>query len=301
MKICPALVVAIALVTLPGCLGGGNVRGWAAVLEMNYFPEPFTDIPIGYINSERIVSLLIGMGWQRDHIYLFHGNITPSKLKDALNWLGNRSDAEDIALLYIFTHGSWMSRVLHWNDWFAQRWRGIPSERKLVIVDTCNSGGFISNLGNETTALSGCGPGEVEWAGLEEEGLPVIGSVWTYFLVQAFLNRSSDADQDGWISVEEAFNSSVVSTQRYMKQWVFSVPKFLKMYHDIGIYPERIGPYPNPVILGPDPSKMILDLSFYASERGICVFALLALSAILPFRRSDRLRYALVPGHAQDP
>lgn len=101
------------------------------------------------------------------------------------------------------------------------------------------------------------------WAGLEEEGLPVIGGVWTHYFTNALFNSTADADENGFVSVEEAFDFSTPLVQKYMNETVFAVPEFLEMYHDIGIYPENYDAYPHPVMDDHYPEQLYLDLSYY--------------------------------------
>lgn len=265
----PASTLILLLLCVTPALGRGDVQGWAVVVEMDDYPDAYQDLPVGYINSQRMMSLLLGLGWDGTHIQTLQGNVTSENLSLSLDWLDDNSDGNDLVLLYISMHGSWLSRVILWDKWVPQRWRSIGSQRKLLIIDTCNSGHFIAPFANESggqVSIAGCSEGELEWAGLEEEKLPIIGSVWAYYLTNAFSSPSADLDRDGWVSVEEAFNRSVVLTQTYMRETVFAVPEFAEMYRQAGVDPDRIGLYPKPVILDRFPGPFILDLEFYAPE-----------------------------------
>jgi len=228
-----------------------GVDGWAVLLEMNEFPEGYTDMPVGFVNSERMQTVLFSLGWQRDHIYVVRDNLTISAVREAVEWLVNNTHCGDISLLYIFTHGSWMRNVLLWNDWFPVEWEKLNTSKKVLMVDTCGAEAFIEPIRNDSSphiSLAHCSAHEVGWAGVEEEGLPIIGSVWNYYFCNALLNSSVDFDHNGLVSIEEAFNFSTPLVQRYMNETVFAVPEFLQMYHDIGIYPEDYDAYPHPIM-----------------------------------------------------
>jgi|GEM_PF-2093840 len=257
-----------------------EVTGWAVIIEMNDFPEGYGDINISFLNTKRLVDALIELGWSDDQIHRWNEPVTRENLSTMLNWLDDRAERDDIALLYIFTHGSWISKVLSWNEWVPDRLDGMKARSKMIIVDSCNSGAFISPFTDSSRGgvyLSACSAGQVSWAGLEEEGLPILGSVWTYYFVNALTSPIADVNSDGWVSVEEAFNSSVPLTHSYMMDEVFTVPEFLQMYHDIGVYPAKEGNYPNPFIVDKHPGQLVLDLSFYVSEELLPIFALLLL------------------------
>lgn len=271
MMLPPRLGSLLALLLCLASLGSASAgtEGRAAIVEMNDFPEPYGDIPVDFINTARLVDALNALGWENSSIRV-HNNVTErTDVARLLDWLENATDADDIALLYVFTHGSWMSKVLNWNEWFPQRWISINCSAKLLIVDTCGSGGYISALADPPeghVSLSGCAPGEVEWAGLEEEGLPILGSVWNYYFTTGLLNSTADTDGDSYVSVEEAHNWSVVQTQTYMREEVYSRQEFLELYHEEEIYPEQTDGYPNPVIHDAYDGKMILDMRYHAPE-----------------------------------
>ena len=240
---------------------GLSVDGWAVLLEMNEFPEGGSDLPVDFINSQRMQTTLFSLGWQTDHVYIIHDNLTISVVKEAVEWLINNTDHDDMALLYIFTHGMWMRNVLQWNDWFPEEWQKLNSSRKILMVDTCLAGEFIEHVRDDPSphiSLACCSADEVSWAGIEEEGLPIIGSVWNYYFTNALCNSSADSDSSGFVSVEEAFNFSTPLVQRYMNETVFKVPEFLESYHDIGIYPEHYDAYPHPVMDDGYPSQLVI-------------------------------------------
>lgn len=225
--------------------------GWAVILEMNEFPEGWSDLPVDFINSERLRSTLLSLGWQTDHIYTVNGELTKSIVQASVEWLITQTSSSDIAILYIFTHGTWMRNVLLWNSWFPSEWTKVNTPNRILMIDTCSAEEFIEPVKTDPSAhlsLACCSQNEVSWAGLEEEGLPIIGSVWNYYFTSALCNSSADLDADGSVSIEEAFQYSTPMVQRYMNETVFAVPEFLEGYHDIGIYPENYDAYPHPII-----------------------------------------------------
>jgi hypothetical protein len=134
------------------------------------------------------------------------------------------------------------------------------------MIDTCSAGEFTGPVNNDPKphiSFGHCSAGEVAWAGLEEEGLPIIGGVWTYYFTDALCDSTADDDESGFVSVEEAFAFSTPLVQKYMNETVFAVPDFLESYHNIGIYPENYDAYPHPVMDDQYPEQLYLDLSYY--------------------------------------
>jgi hypothetical protein len=267
-----------------------SVDGWAVLLEMNEFPEGWSDLPVEFINSERIQTALLSLGWQNDHLYKVYDNLAMSVVQEAVEWLVNNTDSDDIALLYIFTHGTWMSNILLWNDWFPIEWEKLNTSRKILMVDTCFAERFIEPVRNGTSphiSLACCSEDEVSCAGLEEEGLPIIGSVWNYYFTNALCNSSADFDNDGFVSIEEAFNFSTPLVQEYMNKTVFTVPEFLQSYHDIGIYPEDYDTYPHPVM--DDKYSPQLIIPEFPSFLILPLFMLATILAVIAYRRKHSI------------
>lgn len=238
-----------------------SVGGWAILLEMNDFPEGWSDLPVEFTNSERLKMALLRLGWQSDHILTVHDNLTIPIVREAVAWLVNSTDSDDIALLYIFTHGNWMRNVLLWNDWFPAEWEQLHTSGKVLLVDTCAAEEFIEPIKDDPSShisLACCAADEVSWAGVEEEGLPIIGSVWNYYFVNALCNMSADLNSDVLVSIEEAFTFSAPLVQQYMNETVFAVPEFVQSYHDIGIYPENFDAYPHPIMDDGYPEQLVI-------------------------------------------
>jgi len=266
MLVCLFLVLFVVRLETDVKAGPSRVEGWAAILEMNEFPEGWSDLPVEFIDSERMQTALFSLSWHSDHMYIMHDNLTVSVVQEAVEWLADNSDHDDVALLYIFTHGMWMRNVLLWNDWFPVEWEKLNTSKKILMADTCHAEEFTDSIKDEASlhiSLACCSADEVAWAGLEEEGLPIIGSVWNYYFTEALCNSTADSDENGFVSVEEAFNFSTPLMQEYMSETVFTVPEFLESYHDIGIYPENYDVYPHPVIDDQYPEQLYLNLSYY--------------------------------------
>ena len=267
-----------------------GVDRWAVLLEMNEFPEGWSDLPVEFINSQRMQTALFSFGWENDSIYSVKGNLSMQVVQEAVEWLTNSTDSDDIALLYIFTHGMWMRNVLHWNDWFPLEWEKLNTSKKILIIDTCLAEEFIDPIRDDPSphiSLACCSADEVSWAGLEEEGLPIIGSVWNYYFTKALCNASADLDFNGFVSVEEAFNFSTPLVQRYMNETVFAVPEFLESYHDIGIYPEDYDAYPHPVMDNGYPDQLVIpELPSFLI---LPLFMVATLLAVILYRRKQSI------------
>jgi hypothetical protein len=292
MRIVPIVVImlfsaSIVCGSIKFSCGESSVEDrWAVLLEMNDFPEGWSDLPVEFINSKRLQTVLINLGWQSDHIYVVNDNLTVSAVQEAVEWLINNTDTGGIALLYIFTHGVWMRNVLLWNDWFPEEWNQLNTQNRVLLIDTCFAEEFLEPTKYDSDphiSLGCCSADEVSWAGLEEEGLPIIGSVWNYYFADALCNSSADSDDNGIISIEEAFNFSTPLVQQYMNETVFTVPEFLQSYHDIGICPENYDAYPHPVMDDGYPEQLVV--SEFPSFLILPLFMTTTLTTIAIYRR----------------
>jgi hypothetical protein len=281
------------------CAESSSEDKWAVLLEMNDFPEGWSDLPVEFTNSQRIQTALASLGWQDNHIYKVNGNLTVPVVQEAVEWLANNTDTDDIALLYISTHGNWMRTVLQWNSWFPDVWKQLNTPERLLLIDACSAGEFLEPIRYDPLphiSLGCCSASEVSWSGLEKEGLPIIGSVWNYYFTDALCNSSADLDKNGLVSIEEAFNFSTPLVQQYMNHTVFAVPEFLESYHKIGIYPENCDAYPHPLMDDDYSDQLVISVvdDGYSSQWVILeyltflilsVFIIATLLAVIVYKR----------------
>ncbi|MBU7000222.1 MAG: caspase family protein [Theionarchaea archaeon] len=229
------------------------VEGWAVLMEINDFPEGYGDLPVNFIDIERMVNMLAQYGWQENHMMIRKDEITPETVKEGLDFLEKNADSNDIVLFYIGAHGGYIRLVLKWNEIFPPLWDEISTEKKLLLVDSCYAASFLPESKN-FIGIASVSPDESGWAGLPEEGLPLIGFVFTYYFCESM---------KGDISVEEGFAEAVPQVRAYMKDVVY--PQFKDVYP-----PEQyLNLYdPNPVIIDNYPGYLYLTLDNSAPVSG---------------------------------
>ena len=198
--------------------------GWAAIMEINEYPEGWTDIPTDYNDTHRWVDTLTTLGWQESHILIVNEAFDLAQVVGAIQFLIDNTDENDIALLYLAAHGMWLNNTIAQNDTFVDKWEEVPSQNKLLCIDSCIAGRFtelVADDPNPEIAISAVSANEFGWAGIEEEGLPIIGNVWNYFFTNALLNISADTDSNGDVSVEEAYDFAYPLSRTYYEDYVY--------------------------------------------------------------------------------
>ncbi|MFX1299981.1 MAG: hypothetical protein ACFFDE_03490 [Promethearchaeota archaeon] len=192
---------------------------------MNDYPDPITDLSTDFSDSSKWNTTLQSLGWQTHHIQLYHGFLDQNIGEAALRFLALNADANDIVLFYIFAHGNWIRDHMQWHLWFPTQWAELQSQEKLLVVSACNSEEMIEPLANDTAPhihmAATQKDGGYAWAGLPEEGLPIIGEVFNHFLTNALVNASADQDGNGEIFMEEAFAFASPLSQEYITTVVF--------------------------------------------------------------------------------
>jgi hypothetical protein len=199
-------------------------EGWASIMEISYYPEGWTDIPTDYNDTHRWVDTLTTLGWQESHILIVNEAFNLAQVVEAIQFLIDNTDENDISLLFIAAHGMWLNNTIAQNDTFVDKWEEIPSQNKLLCISSCLAGRFtelVADDPNPEIAISAVGANEYSWAGLEEEGLPILGCVWNYFFTNALLNITADTDSNGDVSVEEAYDFAYPLTRAYYEDYVY--------------------------------------------------------------------------------
>lgn len=245
-------VSATPTVTLPSRQAGdGVVNGWAVLAEKdNYDDVKMTNLPIGYTNTLQLRQVLTEFGWQASRIRELR-EFDRSSLHQSLEWLAQNADADDMVLLYVAAHGKYMTDVVKWSDFIAADWAAVPSQKRVMVMDTCQAGGLTAALKGDARpylSIAAVAQGELGWSGLEEEGLPIIGGVFTHYLAAAFSNPQADADGNGQVSVQEAARLAETQQRAYMHNVVLAVPEFLEGYHKLGSFPERDPDFPHMIV-----------------------------------------------------
>lgn len=235
---------------------------WIVLMEMNDFPEGFSDLSVDYINSKRMKDMFMELGVEENHILVKQDDMSLEAVKDSIGWLDENSKEDDVVFLYIATHGSWLREKLSWNTLLAPKWKGLNRNNKVLIVDSCSAGEFIKPFKNDETSgisIATASADEIGWWGVEEEGLPIIGSIWVKYFTEAVFESEADSNDDGMITIDEALEYSTPQLQKYMKEEVFAIDEFLKTWHRIGQHPEESDGYPNPVLYDHFTKKLVLN------------------------------------------
>lgn len=219
------------------------VEGWAVLMETDDFPEGYTDLPMGFVNVERMEELLQYHGWQESHILERRDNITADTVREGIEFLQG-ADHNDIALFYICSHGGYVRYDLQWNTLMPPLWETVTSEKRILIIDSCYAGSFLPESESPYVGIGSVSAEELGWAGLPEENLPITGFVFTYYFCESTRG----------IPIEEGFEKAVPQVKQYMQEIVY--PAFKDLYP-----PEYYNLYdPHPVLQDSYPGGLSLEV-----------------------------------------
>jgi CubicO group peptidase (beta-lactamase class C family) len=250
---------------------GGTVQGWAVLAQKDDYDDvDMADLPVDYAGVTQMQQVLEDFGWQPDHIRELR-EFDRETLQEGMDWLAESADQDDVVLLYVAAHGMYLKRVLAWDDFFADEWEDIPSHRRLLVIDSCQAANYTGVLSDDPApylSIAAVAGDEYGWSGLEEEGLPIIGGVFTHYFARALDDPGADADGNGLISVQEAVWMAEGQQRAYMHDVVFAVPEFLESYHESGFFPDRDPDFPHVVVDDAIGAPLYLVLDVYEAAVG---------------------------------
>ncbi len=118
------------------------VEKWAVVILM--FPQGFEQL-------NYTINTLCSHGWRRDHIkYICNDNMTKQELIDAISWLDEKEDKNDISFIYLFAHGGRGRFVLSDGTMHYRRLNRelnkLDSDGIFLLLGPCHSGTAIPYL-----------------------------------------------------------------------------------------------------------------------------------------------------------
>lgn len=240
----------------------GPVEVYAVLAEKDDYKDvSMTDLLVDYIDILRLREALEKLGWPAENIRELR-EFSREDLMAELDWLEENADANDLVFFYVTGHGRYLSDEVVWRGFFPTEWEEIPSTHKALVVDSCQAAQFTGQMNGESGLLiAAVDEDEYGWKGLEEEGLPIVGGVFTYFFAEALLNPAADQNGDGRISVQEAALAAEKGQRDYMHEVVFGVPDFVESYHQIGVEPEKDPTFPDVIISDSLGAGLFWDIS----------------------------------------
>jgi hypothetical protein len=245
-----------------------SVQGWAVlVAKEDYSDTGDTSLDTDFLNLIQLRSLLVYSGWQDDHILELRDSFGTDEVQKSLDWLEMVADQDDVVLFYIQGHSSFLREDLVWQTFFAKEWEQILSDKRILVVEACQAAEFTETTSNDPNphlTVASVDSDELGWSGLWDEGMPIIGGVFTHYFIGAFIDPTADLDGDGFVSVQESALSADKNQREYMHGTIFTVPEFLAMYHAVGLFPERDQSTPNVVLEDHIGEPLYLDLNAYS-------------------------------------
>lgn len=265
------IFLVIVLVLIPGCerIGssdGNPVEGWAILAEKDDYRDlNMTDMLVDYIDITRMRQALEKSGWNPDYIHDLR-EFDQEILQVELDWLEENADENDIVILYVTAHGDYLLDVLRWRSFFTDEWEHISSQRRLLVVDSCQATNLTYAVISDPSphlSIAAVDGDEYAWKGLEEKGLAIVGGVFTYYFSSALNDPNADINGDGRVSVQEAALMAEEQQRNYFHEVVLVVPKFVDMFHALAVAPERDPDYPHVIVDDTIGEPLFLTLDAY--------------------------------------
>jgi hypothetical protein len=235
----------IFAVPVPDAVAGlaSAPSGWAVLMEHNAFGGRYSDLPVGYINSTRMLTALMRRGWPADHILLTRDTHDPRALSHALGWLASHVRPGEVAVFYVAGEYRFLERDLGWDAVFPRLWQKIPTSHRVLIVETCYAERFTDAAKSVTgLGLPAVGRQELDWWGLRDRDGLMKGGPFTFFLARALAAQPGGAALD----LPGAFEQAVADAQEYFRTVIAPTPGALNAFHALGSFPERLATFPNP-------------------------------------------------------
>jgi hypothetical protein len=240
------------------------VEYYAVLAEKDSYADvDMAPLMVNYIDIKRMREALEDLGWPMENIHEVK-EFDQASLKVELDWLEENADTNDLVFFYITGHGAYLHRNIRWESFFPREWAQIASHRRVLLVDTCTAAEFTNALKtdpNPYLALAAVDDDEYGWKGIEKEGLPIIGGIFTFYFAEALVELKADVDGDGKVSVQEAARIAEEKQRTYMQEIVFGVPAFLEMYHTLGENPEKDKTFPDVIVDDTIGLPIILDIN----------------------------------------
>ena len=216
---------------------------WAVVMEYDSYGGRYPDLPVGYVNSTRLVTALLRRGWPADHTLLLRDAQDRAGLRRGLEWLAGHARAEDTALLYVAGEYQFFDRELAWGTTVPALWNRIPAAHRVLIVETCFAERLTGALADAPgVALPAVGRDELDWWGLHSTERLIRGASFTYYLARALEAQPAGGTPD----FAGAFGVAVAGAREYFREVIAATPAALASFHARGSYPERQQAFPNP-------------------------------------------------------
>jgi hypothetical protein len=251
-------------------------EGWAVIMEMLDYPEGWTDLPTGNADSTKWTETLESLNWSADHISTIRDEITVSSILNAIEWLNEKSDENDVVLFFIFAHGAWLDNVIGDGSAMGDVWGHVPAQEKLMVFSSCHAGKFIEEIPSENpeVRVGSVGRDELAWAGGIDEGLPILGDVFNHYFTSAFLNETADTDENGDVSAEEAFTFARPKTQDYIQNVVFpAFPEYEELSNGTVPEPVMIDSFEGDLSLACPKAESVSLVPYFVGAAGVGVAA----------------------------
>lgn len=208
---------------------------WAVLIGINKHDGRVRDNIGSRQDAEDLQRLLLELGWRPDHVLLLTDRAaTRENIEQALLWLGRKSDDRSVSVVHYSGHSKkWRGDIdgdgedLDEGLWPYDH-RFITDRRFVTLLDGVDGRMWVNLAACEAEGLADPGlarPGRlITMSSREDEKSyedPSVGnSVWGWYLIDEGLStRYADADDDGDVTVQEAFEFAAPrASQRTSRQ-----------------------------------------------------------------------------------
>ena len=213
-------------------------------------------------NANEFKNSLIDIGWSSDSFSYLYGDdsITIANLKEEMDKLEDTVDKNDVVIVFFATHGYLCLRdILDFNYWFHKEFLEIPTDYKILLIDSCHAGEFIEPLLQYSTensfyAMGSVAANEFGIAFVPEdsdEGWPYserefYGIISSHFWANTLTNSSADANADDIISMTEMYDYSLPIIKKIYAEVFIEDPDLAEFIETETGYTDD---YPNPVVI----------------------------------------------------
>lgn len=198
---------------------------WAVIIGISDYAGDENDLNYCDDDARDFYNALINVyGWYSDHItMLIDSQATKANILGAIDWMRTNEGSGHEVVFFYSGHGTtstydvdndgerideciipWeiTSAYLIWDGDLKEEFSNFESTRILFYFDSCYAGGMTDLTGSGRLICMACTENQLSWESSEWEN----GQFTYYFVDQGMLAGKADANNDGLVTCEEAFD-----------------------------------------------------------------------------------------------